>query len=131
MSTSCIIARCYNGTTLAINCKFDGDPKTTGAILNKNYRDVEKIDQLISLGSLSQLGPRLHADPQESHSFNNPTAGVAIAYHRDRGDPLSVMNFPTREFMCSSFDFDYAYVHDGKRWLFKIGSDEDWKVLAE
>lgn len=52
--------RSYIGvsTSKGINvmyCHFDGYPSYNGVILRDNYKDIDKVNDLINLGSISQL----------------------------------------------------------------------------
>lgn len=96
----------------SIYCHWDGYPDHQLPILNKYYNTEKKARELIALGDISYLAPRVKPKPDEEHSFDNPakdkngSIGVTIAYHRDRGEPLSFTDVPQ----------EYNYVFDGKKW---------------
>lgn len=71
----------------SIYCHWDGYPSNNGYLLKKHFNKKRKVKQLIALGSLSALHKRLR--PTKEHNFDSPQKNVAVAHHRDRGDPLS------------------------------------------
>ena len=74
--------------TKRIYCHWDGYPSYMLPILNEHYNTVEKIKELIDLGAISMLAPKIKPSENSKHSFNTPEDGVVIAYHRDRGEDL-------------------------------------------
>ena len=84
---------------------WDGYPEYMMENL-KNYDTIEKVEELLALGNLSILGERVKPDENEKHSFEQPSPGVTVAYHRDRGEALSFTD--GRE--------QYNYLFDGKEW---------------
>jgi len=75
-----------NGHITGIYCHWDGYPTGVGTTLENHYTTQERVDTLLALGSLSQLGARLAPELGEVHTFKNPCQGVTVAYHRDRGE---------------------------------------------
>lgn len=71
-----------DGTVRSIYCHWDGYPKGVGKTLVEHYSDRAKVESLIALGDISQLGERV--EPVGKHSFNVPEEGTTVAYHRDR-----------------------------------------------
>lgn len=96
----------------SIYCHWDGNPEHQLPILNKHYNTIKKASELIALGDISYLAPRVKPNPGEKHTFNEPAKDenghidVTIAYHRDRGEPLSFTDVPQ----------EYNYVFNGKKW---------------
>jgi hypothetical protein len=84
MSTRSRIAfKREDGLISSIYCHWDGYPSNNGKILQEHYQDVNKIKQLIVLGSLSILGPEIG----EIQDFSNPTdRNWCLFYGRDRGE---------------------------------------------
>jgi len=91
MSTRCaIIRRREDGRYEGVYCHSDGYPAWTGAILQVHYTDPDKVAELLALGNLSILGPRVSPDPDRPHGFgwDERQKGVTVAYGRDRdGEP--------------------------------------------
>ncbi len=74
-----------DGTVESIYCHWDGYPSNNGVILQENYQDREKVEELISLGGISALRMRVKPNEDEVHTFETPLDDVTISYHRDRG----------------------------------------------
>jgi hypothetical protein len=71
-------------TIVAIYCHWGGAPENNGRILLEHFKKPEKLRELIALGNLSELHPRLH--PIGKHSFDKKEKGTTVAHHRDKGD---------------------------------------------
>lgn len=71
----------------SIYCHWDGYLDHVGRILKEYYDTEEKVKELIALGSLSTLYPKIKPDPDKSHNFDNPAPDTTVAYHRDLGEP--------------------------------------------
>jgi len=84
-----------------IYCHWDGHSETKLPILNENYNTDEKVKELMALGNLSALHPKVKPDEEQEHSFDNPAEGVTVAYHRDRGEDL--------EFWSARQEYNYLY----------------------
>jgi hypothetical protein len=82
-----------------IYCHFEGHPRHNGKILNEHFRDSSKVKELLALGDMSSLKPRLDE---------------SVFYHRDRKERLHI-NAPVslKEFASDdSFDFRYLLKED-------------------
>lgn len=102
MSTnSRLRAKTNNKYLKPIYCHWDGYPEHMLPILNGNYNTDEKVKELMELGNLSALRPKVKPDKGQEHSFENPLPDVTIAYHRDRGEDLN--------FWGSIQEFNYFY----------------------
>jgi hypothetical protein len=118
MSTRSRIAfKREDGLISSIYCHSDGYPKHNGKILQENYQDVNKIKQLIVLGSLSILGPEI-GDIQD---FNNPKdRNWCLFYGRDRGEKNTEHhNHKTVEELidaASSSWGEYVYLFEDGEW---------------
>lgn len=86
MSTNAHIGIYKDGKIEYIYSHWDGYPQHVGRILQEHYTDVEKIQELIALGDISNLGQKVKPDENQEHSFDNPLRDVTVAYHRDRGE---------------------------------------------
>ena len=73
-----------DGTIDLIYCHWDGYLEGVGKTLKQNYTNEQKIQQLISLGSVSSLGDEIF--PKTNHSFDSPEKNVTVFYGRDRGE---------------------------------------------
>ena len=110
-----------NHTIVGIYCHYDGYPAGVGATLSTHYTTEERVDALLSLGSISQLHPRLVPMLDETHTFDNPAVGVTVAYHRDRGEAMREMTFPSLDVMVSDvadqLGVEFVYIWDGTAWV--------------
>jgi len=121
MATPCSIRmELPTGESKSVYCHWDGYPGHTGRILSECYNTTEKVRELLELGSLSVLGKKVKPDAGDNHSFENPTEGVTIAFHRDRGDDLHTADVGT--------GYAYNYKWDGKIWS-RSYSCTIWKTL--
>ena len=87
------------------------NPDYAGPILKRNYNTTEKVEELLKLGSLSVLRPRVKPEAGETHTFNDPAVDVTIAYARDRGEKLQ---------MGCDEPGSYDYVWDGEKWYLQV-----------
>lgn len=72
MSTRSYIGELYkDGSVLFVYCHFDGYPEHRLPILNKYYDTHEKVQELLALGRISVLAPRVAPNPNENHSFRS------------------------------------------------------------
>lgn len=99
-----------------IYCHWDGYPSHNGKILKESYTDANKVKELISLGSISSLAPEVST--KDEHSFQKPKDGVVVAYHRDRGEDLTIYKGKTIKEVVKQIDHEFMYVFDGKNWKF-------------
>ena len=110
-----------NNTVVGVYCHYDGYPSGVGATLSTHYTTTPRVDALLSLGSISQLHPRLVPDLGDTHTFDNPANNVTIAYHRDRGETMSSTTFPSLDVMVANvadqLGVEFVYVWDGNEWV--------------
>lgn len=91
MSTRSTIAKVQeDGQTIrSIYCHFDGYPEYVGKVLQENYTDMNKIDQLLALGDISVLDREI--GEAQTDAFIAPDftrkEGYCLAYGRDGGEP--------------------------------------------
>lgn len=122
MSTRSLIAIKSGDVFKSIYCHYDGYPSGVGKVLNQHYTDVDKINKLIALGSISILGE--HVETDQPHSFDRPVAGVTVAYHRDRleeFDPPET-NFSTAQLKAHGehVGVDYIYWFDPESFVWNL-----------
>lgn len=109
-----------DGSVNSIYCHWDGYPENNGDILVMHYKEREKVQKLIGLGSLSRLATEI--DAPEGHSYENPVPGITVAYHRDRGEPMQMEQHisPENFFASDIEEYGYLYTLEGE-WLVKDG----------
>jgi len=101
-----------SGKTMSSYCHYDGYPSYMLPILKENYNTPEKVTELLELGALSILAPRVKPEPEEVHTFENQVGDITVAYHRDRGEELRKGHNSPEE---------YDYVFDGTEWKISDG----------
>lgn len=106
-----------DGLISSIYCHWDGYPENNGKILLENYQDVNKIKQLIVLGSLSSLGPEIG----EIQDFENPQRKEwCLFYGRDRGEKnVDHVNHENEQELidaASSSWGEWVYLFDNGQW---------------
>jgi hypothetical protein len=121
-----------NGSVTGIYCHWDGYPENNGKLLLKHYTDSERINGLMSLGSLSYLAENLYSD-KKAHSFRNPVDGVCVAYGRDRGETgTNSKTFDNisefEEFADNSWS-DYQYLFNNGKWQYR-NHNGTWNELT-
>lgn len=124
-----------DGTVLSIYCHWDGYPSHHGPILLEHYTTQEKVESLIELGSISSLAPETEIPEGVTHNFENPADGIVVAYHRDRGEDLSIKaHGSVNDFVKSDVE-EYGYVFTAAgEWLFAnghVGAYDREAVLLE
>jgi hypothetical protein len=95
-----------------------------GKVLKRGYSSLDKVKELVALGSISILGDRIV--PIGKHSFDVPEKGTTVAYHRDRGDewednePLVTARLKKadrQEFNYLFLNGEWNYIEEhGRRW---------------
>lgn len=135
MSThSMICFQATNGEVSGVYCHFDGYYDGVGHILLDNYQDPNKIRDLIALGRLSSL----NREVGEKHLFNMDHSkleklGWTTAYHRDRGEELSISKWDTRKQFDEDDDtmeYTYLWMESENRWYTKH-SRGSWTVFTK
>lgn len=134
MSTRSIIAiRQKDGKIKCIYCHWNGYPEINGVILWENYQDRNKVEELISLGSLSYLAPNVVREQGVEHSFDGLVEGVCAAYCRDRGEdwetnkPRVLANDDELLKYARDCRAEYIYIYElSDRWqtIFLNGDDD-------
>lgn len=118
------------GIVKSIYCHWDGYPQHNGRILQEHYQDRKKVEDLIELGSISSLQEEVH--PTGPHSFEKPQDGIVVAYHRDRGEPLSKarIDVDKRAYFKSDIEeFGYLFTKEGD-WVYVSHNDPNPRTCA-
>ena len=134
-SSICMLGK--DGKVKEIYCHWDGYLDYNGNLLINHYKDPEKVKSLIALGSISSLGEELIDEIVRKYGFGfayNEEAKKeytkeeldasksTIAYHRDRGEKLSITEYKNlREFFDNMRgynyrEFTYLYIEEEKTW---------------
>ena len=118
MGTQCYIAKQIGDDKYrTIYCHFDGYPEHCGAILLDAYNTPEKLDELLSLGDISYLGPQL--SPESGKSYD--PKDVTVAYARDLGEKkVEAKDMTLDQLQDCDFEIQFVYIFD---------SDGVWKFF--
>ena len=119
-----------DGTVRSIYCHWDGYPEYNGVVLKENYQTQEKVEELIALGSISSLKPLVAPPEGATHTFDNPLEDVTVAYHRDRGEELSIKDHgKVQEFANSDIEqYGYVFTAAGE-WLLIDGNRDAREIV--
>ncbi len=119
MATRSTIAMEFaDGTVEQIYCHWDGYLSNNGRILQEHYKDPFKVQQLIDLGALSILAPRV--ETKGGHNFSKPVDGICVFYARDRGEDLvknKFKSFADYKANAQSEEYNYILRRDGKWYV--------------
>lgn len=127
MSTRAHILEKTNTETRGIYCHHDGYLDHVGRILNTFYRDPQMVSKLIALGGISSLGKFIGDKIDFDKSHEEKYKDQCVAYHRDRGEDLEIMNFTLDR--PGDFDIDYVYMYDHTTCLWYVKANHDWVSL--
>jgi hypothetical protein len=81
---SSIIVERGDGKFASVYCHWDGYLEHNGRILQEHYNSQARVEELVSHGDMSSLGPR--CDKPKGHSFDKRVEGCTVYYGRDRGE---------------------------------------------
>ena len=100
-----IAMKTTTGKIVSVYCHWDGYVANNGKILLENYTDIDKIEALVALGSISSLGEQ-------------------VGYSRDRGEKLSIQEYASIPDWIDDME-EYAYLWNGQEWLVNDHGEKD------
>lgn len=104
-----------------VYCQLEGHLESQGAMLLEHFNTQGRVDQILDLGDLYRLFPKLEPDPSLPHTFDQPQKGVTLSYHRDGQCPDMDAKIETLEELGSAEDFiEFVYIFD---------QDQVWKYF--
>ena len=110
-----------DGSTKTIYCHSDGYPEHQLPILTQHYSSIENVEELLNLGDISSLGECIAPNLEEEHTFKDRVKGVTVAYHRDRGEPMTaaLRHENIHALKKSDWSIDWFYLFDAKKgeWM--------------
>lgn len=122
-----------DGRVKHISCHYDGYPEGVGLTLVFDYKEEDKIKELLSYGDLSQIETNIH--PTDTHNFENPQKDVCVFYGRDRGeedidaDVTSMDEF--HQYANSSWtEFLYLFT-GGNWWVYNNLNKDGWELVKK
>jgi len=110
-----IAMKTQDGKIVSVYCHWDGYVANNGKILLENYTDIDKIEALVALGSISSLGEQI-GDPQDFDDRSTQKDEWTLFYSRDRGEQLSIQEYDDIPSWVLDME-EYAYLWNGKEWL--------------
>ena len=124
------------GIIRAAYCHFDGYVSHNGRILLEHYTDAAKVKELVELGDMSFLAPKVHPTPGSGHSFDNNENDVTIFYGRDRGeDDVDAKNYQTIAHWVNRphiwIEYFYLFMPEVSTWMVYSIDDKRWKKVTE
>lgn len=124
MQTKCqIILYKNSGEISSILCTNDGHPPHMLPLLDNNYTEVSKIEDLLNLGNVAKVGALIHPEVGVIHNMIQPQKDVTISYNRDgksiQGFKKNHSNFSDLKNTMRSNDVEwgYIYVEEHKAWF--------------
>jgi hypothetical protein len=121
MSTrSMILEEQKDGRYLGIYCHYDGYLEYNGRILMTHYKSRRKVRELLELGDLSRLAPRLKPRSNRPHNFYSAQSDVCVFFGRDRGEIATNAEYVTLEELNRDADIEFTYVY---------GLDNKWRYF--
>lgn len=131
MSTRAYICIQKENKLLGIYCHMNGYLTYTGSILFDYYQNEQKIKQLINLGDLLIIKPKLYPNKKSTHTFQNPQIGISLFYGRDnnQNNHLKIINLNTiyQQFWIEHL---YYYAKDHK-WYYLENKKHQKPILLE
>ena len=110
-----IAMKTKEGKIVSVYCHWDGYVANNGRILLENYANIDKIEALVALGSLSSLGFVI-GEQQDFNDRDTCKDEWTLAYHRDRGEELSIQEYDDIPSWIAEME-EYAYLWNGQEWL--------------
>ena len=110
-----IAMKTADGKIVSVYCHWDGYVSNNGKILLENYTDVDKIEALVALGSISSLGEQI-GEKQDFMDRDTQKDEWTLFYSRDRGEELSIQEYADIPSWIADME-EYAYLWNGTEWL--------------
>jgi hypothetical protein len=110
-----IAMKTKEGKIVSVYCHWDGYVANNGKILLENYADVDKIEALVALGSISSLGTVI-GEQQDFDDRDTQKDEWTLFYSRDRGEELSIQEYADIPSWINDME-EYAYLWNGQEWL--------------
>jgi len=142
MSTKACIGLLLDRYVRWIYLHWDGDLCWAGMMLLEHYNSFDKAKELVMLGDLEAIYPRIeprHGEVRNKQDLaigENGQPEITVAYHRDYGNPWHVGSLPRVKHLKKLEDTDiiqklseevqgsYIYLYDKEKdcWIFGTSS---------
>jgi hypothetical protein len=103
------------GKIRSVYCHWDGYPAHNGEMLRRNYNDLDKVRQLIALGSISSLGAEI-GEKVDFDDRSTQNENWTLAYSRDRGEELVINEYDDIPSWIADME-EYAYLYTANGWI--------------
>ena len=120
-----IAMKTKEGKIVSVYCHWDGYVANNGKILLENYTDIDKIEALVALGSISSLGEQI-GEQQDFMDRDTQKDEWTLFYSRDRGEELSIQEYDDIPSWIADME-EYAYLWNGQEWLVNDHGETDEK----
>ena len=110
-----IAMKTKEGKIVSVYCHWDGYVANNGRILLENYANIDKIEALVALGSISSLGEQI-GEQQDFMDRDTQKDEWTLFYTRDRGEELSIQQYDDIPSWIAEME-EYAYLWNGQEWL--------------
>ena len=120
-----IAMKTADGKIVSVYCHWDGYVANNGKILLENYTDIDKIEALVALGSISSLGEQI-GEQQDFDDRSTQKDNWTLFYSRDRGEELSIQEYDDIPSWIADME-EYAYLWNGQEWLVNDHGETDEK----
>ena len=124
------------GKIRAAYCHYDGYLEHNGRILLDHYTKAAKVKELVELGDMSFLAPKIHPTAGSGNDSDNNENDVTVFYGRDRGeygvDPITydtVSKWVNRK--DSWEEYYYLFMPELGTWMVYAVHDKRWKQVTE
>jgi len=118
-----IAMKTATGKIVSVYCHWDGYVANNGKILLENYTDIDKIEALVALGSISSLGTAI-GEQQDFMDRSTQKDEWTLFYSRDRGEALSIQEYDDIPSWIADME-EYAYLWNGEDWLVNDHGETD------
>lgn len=119
-----------DGSVQQVYCHWDGYLSHNGKILLENYSNPFILRDLIDLGDLSSLAPRIGT----KHDFDDAPDGECNFYGRDRGEEdtkaRKFKDFNDYALNLDQQEYDYILLRDGN-WYVSVHGGKMVKLTME
>ena len=110
-----IAMKTKEGKIVSVYCHWDGYVANNGRILLENYANIDKIEALVALGSISSLGEQI-GEQQDFMDRDTQKDEWTLFYTRDRGEELSIQEYDDIPSWIADME-EYAYLWNGNEWI--------------
>lgn len=127
MGTRSAIGIKHGAVVKAVYCHYDGYPEYVGRALLLYYSDSVKVNKLIAMGDMSNLGAAIgnkHSFNDRSNYLDDGIAEQCTFYARDRGEEdVGFRTFQTEQQFVDEFESgeQFYYLYDQGTWMYSQG----------